>query len=95
MDYRMYSGGASANENVVSLIKESAYNDDGLKFHTPLKFVGFTGDVGTVFYLNGSNSPMKIPSTGYFITPFDGERYMGIYSLVFENDFTGDIYYII
>ena len=95
MDYRMYSGGATANENVIPLIKESIQQSDGIKTHTPFRFIGFEGDVGTEFYLNGSNDLMKIPSSGYFVTPFDGERYMPIYSLVFESDFNGDIYYIV
>ncbi len=95
MDYRMYKGGATANENVIPLIKESILQSDGIKTHTPFRFIGFYGDVGTEFYLNNSNDPMEIPNCGYFITPFDGERYMPIYSLVFTEDFDGNIYYII
>ena len=86
MDYRMYKGGATANENVIPLIKESILQSDGIKTHTPFRFIGFQGDVGTEFYLNGSNDPMEIPDCGYFITPFDGERYRCIREYVLKNN---------
>ena len=38
---------------------------------------------------------IMIPNCGHFITPHCGDRYMKIHSLVFDNDFTGNIYYII
>lgn len=93
MDYRMYSGECPAGENVVSLIKESL-KSQRIKVDGPLKFVGFEG-AGITFKLNGHTEVTKVPSTGYFITPYAGDRFMPVYSLVFEKDFIGDIYYII
>lgn len=95
MDYRMYKANVSANEEVVSLIKESIKQIDNIKSDAPFRFIGFQGDAGTEFYLNNSNVAMEIPDCGYFITPFDGERYMPIYSLKFDQAFDGNIYYII
>lgn len=94
MDYRMYSGGVPAGVNAVDLIKESL-KKQGIRTSTPLKFVGFEGPVGTVFYLNNHKEVTKIPNAGKFITPFDGERYMPIYRLEFLSSFSGDIYYIV
>ena len=46
---------------------------------------------GTEFKIN--KNPMKVPSNGYFISPYDGERYLNIYSLTFDNGCSGlDIY---
>ena len=94
MDYRMYSGDIKAGENVVSLIKQELKRQN-IKMTTPLKFVGFQGMPGTEFKLNGHKEIMKIPTGGSFITPYTGERFMSIYSLVFEENFNGDIYYIV
>lgn len=95
MEYRMWKCTAGANENVVPLIKASIKANDGFNIGSSLRFVGFEGDEGTEFYLNDSNEAMEIPSTGSFITPFNGERGMNIWSLKFKTAFTGNIYYIV
>lgn len=95
MDYRMYSGGAEAGENVVTLIKDSLFKEGGIRIKTPLKFVGFEGTAGTSFRLNNHAEKMVIPSTGSFITPFSGQYYCHVFSLIFDEAFTGNIYYII
>lgn len=98
MDYKMYSptGSIPANKNVVTLIKESL-KKDGLTLNSPLRFVGFEATAGTQFYLNGvtNSNLMEVPSCGKFITPFDGERGVPVYSLIFKNSFSGNIYYIL
>lgn len=94
MDYRMYSGGAPANENVIPIIIKEL-NDNGMKVSGPLKFIAFEGSAGTTFYLNNHKELTKIPSTGKFITPYTGERFMPIYSLKFPDGFVRNIYYII
>lgn len=97
MDYRMYNGETNpipAGENVVTLIKESL-KLQGITVNCPLKFIGFEGPVATEFYLNGHEEPMEIPSSGSFVTPFTGDRYMPVYSLVFAQSFEGKIYYIL
>ena len=94
MEYRMSTVAAAADENVVDIIakelKEEGYRFSKLK----LSFIGFEGTAGTAFYLNDQEKPMKIPKSGSFITPFNGERFMNIYSLKFAAGFAGDIYYI-
>lgn len=94
MDYRMWKCTASANENCVPLIKESM-KTDGIKTNSPLKFIAFEAASGTKFYLNDSKEAMEVPSTGKFITPFDGDKGMNIWSLKFKNRFSGNIYYIV
>lgn len=94
MDYRMYSGGADAGQEVVALIKESLKNQN-IKTDAPLKMVAFEGSEGTKFYLNGHAEATEIPSTGQFVTPYGGAFYMPIYKLTFEESFSGNIYYII
>lgn len=95
MDYRMWKGTVNANENVVPIIIQDAVNSDELRHSDRIYFVGFNGDPGTEFYLNNSNSPMEIPDSGYFITPYFGERFMPVFSLSFAKNFDGKIYYII
>ena len=51
MDYRMYTGGVSAGENVVDKIK-TELEREGLKITKPLRWIGFEGDAGTKFTLN-------------------------------------------
>ena len=94
MDYRMYEGPVPANKNVVTLIAEDL-KTKGITVNTPLKFVGFEGPVATKFKLNNHQESTKIPICGNFCAPFCGDRYMPVYSLVFEQSFDGDIYYII
>ena len=60
-----------------------------------LDFVGFEGAAGTKFTINKHKDKMAIPACGHFITPYDGDKYVKITSLVFDQAFTGDIYFII
>ena len=85
---------ALANEDVVGKIYEQLHEQTGY-YNTRfvLKFVGFEADQGVSFKIN--NVPNQVPSTKYFITPYGGNYYMPIYSLTFDSDFSGNIYYII
>lgn len=94
MDYRMYSGGAPAGENVVPLIINSL-KQQGIKQNGPLKMVAFEGEAGTTFKLNSHEETTVIPKTGQFYTPYTGDKFMPIYSLIFPSGFNGNIYYII
>lgn len=91
----MMTVSASSKDNVVELIsnklKEQGLRHSSLKLH----FVGFEAPVGTSFFINNQKEPMKVPSCGYYISPYDGERYMNIFNLKFTSDFMGDIYFII
>lgn len=94
MDYRMYTGGISAGKNAVSEIIKSL-NENGEHQRGPLKMVAFEGPAGTSFVLNDHAEKIKIPTTGKFYTPYTGERFMPIWSLIFDTNFSGNIYYII
>ena len=95
MDYRMITVSAGGNDNIVDLIRKRL-NEQGLKnYKVNLDFVGFAAPKGTEFYLNNQKDTIKVPSCGYFITPYNGERYMKIFNLKFPNGFNGDIYYIV
>lgn len=94
MDYRMYSNGVSAGKNAVSEIIKFL-NENGEHQRGPLKMVAFEGEAGLSFKLNDHAELMEIPSTGKFYTPYTGDRFMPIYSLIFTGNFTGKIYYII
>lgn len=96
MDYRMYSDGAPAGENVVEIIKKHLEEQHQIKVDKlVLDFVGFEGAAGTKFTINKHKDKMAIPACGHFITPYDGDKYVKITSLVFDQAFTGDIYFII
>ena len=94
MDYRMYTGGISAGKNAVSEIIKSL-NENGEHQRGPLKMVAFEGTEGTLFTLNNHAEKTAIPSTGKFYTPYTGDHFMSIWSLVFDSNFSGNIYYII
>lgn len=84
----------AAGEDAVKKIYEQLHRQTGY-YNTRfvLKFIGFEADQGVSFKIN--NVPNQVPSTKYFITPYGGNYYMPIYSLIFDSDFSGDIYYII
>lgn len=94
MDYRMYTATATANEDIVKLILKEL-EEEGKKFpNFKIHFIGFEATVGTKFKMNGNS--LKVPSTGNFITPYDGERYWNITSFSFDEGCSNqDIYYII
>lgn len=96
MDYRMISIVAAPDENVIKLIHKELTEQKQIKVDKlVLKFIGFEAESGTEFYLNKQTTPIKVPSTGNFITPYNGERYMDIYNLSFPEGFSGDLYYIV
>ena len=96
MDYRMYSEGAPAGKNVVELIQKRLEEQGQVKTaKLVLDYVGFEGSAVTTFRLNNQEDRKKKKKTGYFISPNCGDRYMQISSLIFDNDFSGNIYYIV
>ena len=95
MDYRMYTGSVPAGKNLITLIKEDLENKGYKVPNLSIDFIGFEAAAGTEFTLNDSSNVMEVPSCGKFITPFDGERYLKIKSLVFSQAFSGNVYYII
>lgn len=96
MDYRMMTVNASAGENVVTLIKEELEEKEHFRLpNFSLYFVGFETTSGTEFYLNNQKTPMQVPLSGSFVTPYSDLKHLVITSLVFPEGFQGNIYYII
>ena len=95
MDYRMMTISASSNDNIVDLISEKLNKQGWKNSDIRLDFVGFEAPAGTSFFINDQKDAIKVPSCGYFISPFNGERYMKIFNLKFVSGFNGDIYFII
>ena len=95
MDYRMMNISSSSEENIVEIISkklnEQGWKNSGIKLH----FFGFEAPAGTAFYINDQKDAIKVPSCGYFISPFNGDRYMNIFNLKFLGGFNGDIYFIV
>lgn len=85
---------ADANENVLKKIYEylnTNYKYFNTKFS--VRFVGFEAAEGTTFKINGIGN--RVPSSGYFITPYGGNYYMNINSLTFDEGCSGLNIYII
>lgn len=96
MEYRMTTVNVKAGENMIDqLVKD--LKEDGYAFASiSFPFIGFEALPGTKFYLNEQKKPMLVPSNGNFATPFFGNGGSCLISkLVFEEDFAGNVYYII
>lgn len=82
-NYRCFTITATEEENVVkkiySILKEEGYVNEPFE----LQFVGFYTNPNTRLSINGN--PLKVPATGYFITPYTTERYLRIKDLKFDN----------
>lgn len=92
--YRMFSGTVKAGENAIEKIRKSLEEAGEKRSALKLDWIGFEAEPGTEIYLNNHKDAIKVPSCGNFITPYNGQNYMSLTSLVFKNGFTGDIYYI-
>lgn len=96
MDYRMTTINAQAGEDIVKKINQHLKEVEGIEIYNPtLYFIGFEAISGTKFYLNDQKSPMLVPNNGNFTTPYFGGLGFKIKKLKFENDFSGNVYYII
>lgn len=84
----------AAGEDAVKKIYEQIHRENGY-FNTRfiLKFIGFEAPSGTSFKINGVKN--IVPNSGHFISPYNGSTYMPIQTLIFNSNFSGNIYYII
>lgn len=82
-NYGCFSITAKKDENIVPLVFKEFAGGVPTGAYNKLKFIGFEGPAGTTFKLNGT--PNKIPTTGKFITPYEGDRYLTINSLTFDD----------
>lgn len=94
MAYRCVTVSAEPNEEILKKIYKILNQEDGY-FNTrfQLRFIGFEAERGTEFKINKVKN--KVPSTGYFITPYDGAGYMVINSLTFDDGCSNQSFYII
>ena len=94
MAYACVNITAAKDENVIKKIYDYLHSEYGVyntKFS--VRFIGFEAAVGTSFKLNKIAN--KVPSTGHFISPYNGEYYMVIDSLTFDEGCSGIDFYII
>lgn len=94
MAYTCVTVTATKDENIIEKIHKILKERDGL-YNTrfSVRFIGFEAEAGTEFILNKSEN--KVPSSGYFITPYNGQTYMTINSLYFKEGCQLQNFYII
>lgn len=83
-NYRTVTVRGAANENLVPKIYEQLQSEGYTTANFVLNFVGFEASEGTSLKINGN--PLKVPSTGFFYTPFhDSSDFLKINSLTFDE----------
>lgn len=90
MIYRCVTVTAQPGEEIMEKIYQILNREDGYyNTNFQIHFLGFemkdTDNLGENFYFLLNKMKNKIPSTGYFITPYNGEYYMNIKSIIFPN----------
>lgn len=94
MEVKMYTATATGTQNIVELIKEDLKKKGEIIPKLTLHCIAFEANAGTTFTIN--NCDFIVPSTGKFITPFEGDRYCKITKLFFPDGCNNlNIYYII
>ena len=84
---------ASENENIIPLIFKELTGNIPVSNKCRVQFIGFEAEKGTKIKLN--NVPNQVPTTGKFITPYDGDSHMIITSLSFDSGCSDqNIYFI-
>lgn len=93
-NYRTITVSAEAHQNIVPLILAQLKEEGYETRRFTLDFIGFEGAEGETFKVN--ENPLKVPSTGYFITPYcGGDNHINIHSFSFDEAITDrDIYVI-
>jgi hypothetical protein len=82
---------ANADTNIVDLFKVEEGNRNNPFY---LKYLAIEAAAGTKMIINGNL--IEVPLSGKFVTPFEGEFYLKIYSLYFPDGISSqNIYYII
>lgn len=77
---------AKANENIIPKLFEKLTGNIPAKNKQRIFFLGFEAAEGTQLKINGM--PNRVPSNGYFITPYNGERFISIQSVSFDKEQT-------
>lgn len=82
---------ASGTTNLVDVFKAREKNRNNPFY---LKYLAIEATAGTEMKINGEL--IEVPQSGRFVTPFEGDFYLKIYSLYFPNGISSqNIYYII
>lgn len=84
MSYRCVEVKIEKDVNIIDEIYKIIHKEDKY-FNTRFQphFIGFEAEEGTTFKINGMEN--RVPSCGYFITPYDGVNYITINSLYFNE----------
>lgn len=94
MNLRMIKVTAAANEDIVPLIFTELKNDGEKHNEKLLDYIGFEAPAGTQFKIN--DNQIEVPTSGHFVTPYDGNRYLRIRQFSFNSGCNAqNIYYII
>lgn len=78
---------AAANENIIPLLFKELTGNIPTTSKCKVQFIGFEAAEGTKIKINGV--PNLVPSTGKFITPYDGANHLIISSLTFDTGCPG------
>ena len=74
---------AGADENIVPLLFKELTGTVPPGQQCKLQFIAFEGEADTELTINGV--PNIVPSTGQFLTPYDGANHMMIHSVTFKE----------
>lgn len=78
---------AQADENIVPLLFKELTGTVPPGQQCKIQFIAFEESAGEELTINGV--PNIVPSTGQFITPYDGANHMMIHSVTFKNGLDG------
>lgn len=92
-NYRCFNISCDAGKNIVTEIYKVLKQEGNIINNFKLKFIGFETTPLTNFKLNKKN--MTVPSSGQFISPFDGDEYLNIEYLVFDEQIDDMVFYCI
>lgn len=94
MDLRMIKVTAAANQDIIPLIFAELENAGDKHPEYQLDYIGFEATAGTGFKIN--DNAMEVPSSGHFVTPYEGNNYLRIRQFSFDSGCTAqNVFYII
>lgn len=82
-NYRTFTLTLEPDENAVDKILEILKEEGYERSPFELEFVGFYETPGFPLKINGN--PLKVPRSGYFVTPMGDERFLRIKNLTFDG----------
>lgn len=83
-NYRVFNLSCEAGENLVTKIYNVLKNEGYRMPNFRLQFIGF--EIVPLMQFKLNDKLMVVPSSGQFISPYDGNEYLPIKSVVFDED---------